>query len=145
MRVVAFFFLVLFVSCTLFKPVSRKKFSFYKDNKYRHIAMQLPKGYKDEKIKLGNYGKEQFYNYPDGALFFIGLNTEWPSANQSRNLVPYVDSIVSMSGIYKGIDRDGLHWKEIFFDYFKVGYSFVMPNRLQEFEDAVNSIRFKNP
>jgi len=135
--------LLMIMSCTLFKPVARKRFSFYKDDKAKHIALQVPKGYKDENVKIGNYGKEQFYDYPDGSLFFIGLNMEWPTANQSRNLVPYVDSIVSLSGIYKGVDKAGLHWKEVYFEYFKVGYSFVSPAKLQDFEDAVNSIRFK--
>ncbi len=145
MRGIVCFLLLLLVSCSLFKPLSSKKFSFYKDNKPRHIAIQVPKGYKEEKVKLGNYGKEQFYNYPDGAVFFIALNTDWPSANQSRKLVPYIDSIVSMSGIYNGVDKDGLYWKEIFFDYFKVGYSYVAEHKLQVFEHAVNSIRFKRP
>ena len=130
-------------ACGVNGPVSPKKFTFYKENKLRHIKLKVPSGFKDELVRIGTYGKEQYYTYPDGSIFFVGLNMDWPSFNQERKLTPYSDSLESRSGSYKGIDTSGLHWKEIHFDYFIVGYSFVSPAKRELFDQAVNTISFK--
>ena len=135
--------LMLIIACRVNGPASTRKFSFFKDNKPKNIVITVPKGYKDEKVRIGTYGKEQYYTYPDGSILFVGLNMDWPSFNQERKLTPYADTLTARSGSYKGIDEAGLYWKEIHFDYFIVGYSFVPAARREHFDRAVNSIRFK--
>lgn len=138
-------FLVLLVisACSIGHPVTPKRFSFYKDNKPSHISLRVPKGFKAEKMKLGNEGKEQFYVYPDGSLLYIGLNMSWPSANQLRKLLPHIDSTTDRVGTFRGIDSSGLHWKEIWLEHFIIGYSFVPATSRERFEQTLNSIRFR--
>lgn len=144
MRLLLFLSTVIFgLSCSINSEFSKKKFSFYRFDKPREIAIKAPKGFLKEQVKVGEFGKEQFYTYKDGSLFYIGLNMTWLSDNQSRSLLPLPDSVRSRSGIYKGVDTKGLHWKEIHFETFILGYSYVPPGRLELFEQAVNSIRFR--
>jgi hypothetical protein len=107
------------------------------------MKLSVPSGFKDEQVRLGSYGKEQYYTYPDGSIFFVGLNMDWPTFNQERKLTPYNDTLTARSGSYRGTDNNGLHWKEIHFDYFIVGYSFVPATKRETFDLAVNNIRFK--
>ena len=144
MRLLLIIATVIFgLSCSISSEFSKKKFSFYRYDKPREIAIKAPKGFLKEQVKVGEFGKEQFYTYKDGSLFYIGLNMTWLSDNQSRSLLPVPDSVRSRSGIYKGVDKKGLHWKEIHFETFILGYSYVPPGRLELFEQAVNSIRFR--
>lgn len=135
--------LIFLVSCSISSGYNKKRFSFYRFDKPRSIAIKAPGGFLKEQVKVGEFGKEQFYTYKDGSLLYIGLNMTWLSDNQSRRNVPIPDSVRSSSGIYKGLDKKGLHWKEIHFETFILGYSYVPPGRLELFEEAVNSIRFR--
>jgi hypothetical protein len=135
--------MIFWISCSISSEFSKKKFSFYRFDKPREIAIKAPKGFLKEEVKVGEFGKEQFYTYKDGSLLYIGLNMTWLSDNQSRRNVAIPDSVRSRSGMYKGMDKKGLHWKEIHFETFILGYSYVPPARLELFEEAVNSIRFR--
>jgi hypothetical protein len=135
--------IIFWISCSINSEFNKKRFSFYRFDKPREIAIKAPKGFLKEQVKVGEFGKEQFYTYKEGSLLYIGLNMTWLSDNQVRRNVPVPDSVRSRSGIYKGVDKKGLHWKEIHFETFILGYSYVPPGRLELFEEAVNSIRFR--
>ena len=143
MKLLLLIFFLVVVSCSLLPPVTHERFTFFKENRQHHISLHVPKGYQEEKIRLGQYGKEQYYTYSDGSRLFVGLNLGWPSINQERGMIPYADSIAIRSGSFKGIDRNKLHWKEIHFDYFMVGYSYVPADKVEIFDRAVHSLRFK--
>lgn len=133
--------IILLASCGLQNVSVTRKFTFYKDNRPSDLKFRVPKGFNDEKVKVGNDAKEQFYVYPDGSILFIGLNVHWPTTNEVRNLLPQRDTLTA--AMYKGIDSSGLHWKEIYIDGFVVGYSFVPSSKRESFEQAVHSIRFR--
>ena len=143
MRYVAVLLLFSLFSCFISKTVIFKRFSFYEGDKPRHISLRVPRGFESEKIKVGNYGKEQFYVYRDSAMFYIGLNVDWATINQERGFVNKPDSLHPRNGIHNGVDAKGRFWKEVHVDYFLIGYSHVPPEKLEEFEKAVQSIRFK--
>jgi hypothetical protein len=105
--------------------------------------LQVPKGFAEEKFVLGNAGgKEQYYYYGNGSLFYIAKNVTWETENQPM-IGKAKELSVNRRFIYKGVDRDGLHWKEVRIDDFRFGYSYVPPDRLEKFEQAINSIQFK--
>jgi hypothetical protein len=143
MPVLILFMILLLSACSIGHPVTPKRFSFYKDNKPSHISLKVPKGFQAEKMKLGNEGKEQFYEYADGSLLFIGMNISWPSPNQLRKLLPIIDSTSDRTGTFRGIDSSGLYWKEIWLEPFIIGYSFVPSTSRERFEQTLNSIRFR--
>jgi hypothetical protein len=133
------------VGCLVNQGSNPRRFSFYKEDRPLDLALQVPKGFSSENIRYDGFGKEQFYRYPDGSVFFVGLNMRWPTKNQERGLVLYADTLLIKSVFFKGIDKNGLHFRETWFDHFVVGYSFVKPSQTEAFERAVHSVRFKRP
>lgn len=146
MRVLVFILAtVMFYGCFVGKQSHSRRFSFYKEDRPHELSLQVPTGFIKESIKIGDIGKEQFYQYSDGAVFFVGLNMTWPTLNQEKKLVPYFTDTIIKSGYFKGIDSSGLHFKEAWFDHFVVGYASVKPSKYEQFERAVHSVRFKRP
>ncbi len=111
----------------------------------RHaLALQIPAKYKDEKIVLDSLGgKEQYYYYQNGALFYVTRKASWATENQAFIEQIQNPSLTDGKFISNGKDKDGLLWKEIQLENFRFGYSCVPVPLEERFEQAINSIRFK--
>jgi len=143
MRAAIFLMAVLFSSCSAIDVYKTREFSFDDNEKRQRVILHIPKGFAEEKFLLGNTGgKEQYYYYLNGALLYFAKNVNWDTENQL-----FIDKAKAISEnsrfVYKGVDKDGLHWKEIRIDDFRFGYSYVPRDHLEKFEQAINSIQFK--
>jgi hypothetical protein len=137
---------ILFSSCSVVDGFKAKEFSYQFQNKKEMLALKVPKGFAEEKMILDTSGgKEQYYYYDNGALLYFSKNVvNWQTENQPM-IESVKDPLVGKNVFtYKGVDKDGLHWKEIRMDGFCFGYSYVPSGYLEKFETAINSIRIRN-
>ena len=115
----------------------------------------------DEKIKCyvevpGNYVDEARSNdvhnnlfvksviYSDSSQFYISNNLSG-SVKNFHNRVDYNMPMVERENILdtlvlKGLDENGLYWKEVFIGEVVVGYLKANENRKGQFEYAINSL-----
>ncbi|MBC7949762.1 MAG: hypothetical protein H7Y42_17890 [Chitinophagaceae bacterium] len=134
---------IVIVSCSVIGGVNKKQFTFYRNEKLVKLVILLPKGRVEERFRVGSDdGKEQFYDFNDGAVFYIARNTTWPTVNQHRMVQPDMKRS-SSSGLTSGTDNNGLYWKEIRLEEFQIGYAYVPATHVNRFDDALNSIRIK--
>jgi hypothetical protein len=140
-----FFIVVLAVSsCSVIKGLSYKHFSYTVNDKQKKLVFQLPKGPVEEKYRIGeNDAKEQFYYFGDGSVFYVARNITWQTINKFR-----IDKLAGLNDpkdarVFNGKDNDGLHWKEIQFEGFSIGYGYVAPDRAGLFNEALNSVKIR--
>ena len=88
-------------------------------------------------------GKELFYYYANGALFYIARSVSWPTENQAFIEYLKASSSEKNSFSFTGKDETGLFWKEIMVEDFRFGYTYVSPAQKARFEQAINSIRIR--
>ena len=138
--------MLLSAGCAIVDGFRGKKFTYEDAGKTQVITFQVPSKYADEKYLADSAnGKEQFFYYDHGALFYIAHNPSWLTENaefiQSRTA-----SRRDSATIYMGVDSNGLHWKERRLDKVKYGYSYVPRELVDKFESAFQSlvIREKN-
>jgi hypothetical protein len=134
--------IAIFTACSGSVPVTTRSFSYYEGHRPRKMKLRVPKGYIDEMQKVSPGSKEQFYTYRSGSRLYIGLNMSWPSPNQERKLIHANEQGV-ISGSFSGSDSNGLYWKEIHFEGFIFGYSYVPAAQKEEFDLALHSLRVK--
>src|SRR5213075_3562545 len=78
MKAIFFCTIILFFSCSVVDSYRAREFSFDDHDKQGRIILQVPKGFAEEKFLLGNTsGKEQYYYYDNGSLFYIAKNVTW--------------------------------------------------------------------
>ena len=142
-RYFLFILLLLVSSCSVISGLSQRQFSFIKDDRHKKLVFRLPKGSVDEKFRVGeNEAKEQFYYFGDGSVFYIARHITWQTINNFR-----IDGlgIKDKRGdrAFSGKDDNGLYWKEIQFEDFRIGYGYVAAARLELFNKALNSIKIR--
>lgn len=137
------FIIILTSSCSVISGLSHKQFTFNKDGKQKKLVYHLPKGPVEEKFRVGeNEAKEQFYYFGDGPVFYVARHITWQTINKFR-----IDGLglkdQQGARTFSGKDDKGLYWKEIQFDDFSIGYGYVIGERLELFNDALNSVKIK--
>lgn len=121
----------------------QRDFNYSDKTAVEKMLLQVPKGFTREKMVLDTVGgKEQFYNYANGAIVYFSKDISWLTENA---LLVRQAKRSSNDGtvVWKGIDKDGLYWKEIKMEGFRFGYSYVPPAALEQFEQAVNFVRVR--
>src|SRR5437868_12341553 len=74
--------LFLLPACMLFRGVRMKEFTCRTEQGYETITLFIPSGYTREKMVLDSIGgKEQFYNYDNGAILYFAKNPGWLTEN----------------------------------------------------------------
>jgi hypothetical protein len=137
------FIIILAASCSVISGLGRKHFSFTKDDKQKKLVYRLPKGPVEEKFRVGeNDAKEQFYYFGDGSVFYVARHITWQTINKFR-----IDGLglkdQQGTRTFSGKDDKGLYWKEIQFDDFSIGYGYVTGERLELFNEALNSVKIR--
>ncbi len=137
------YILILASSCSVISGLSHKHFSFTKNDKRKKLVYSLPKGKAEEKFRVGeNEAKEQFYYFGDGSVFYVARHITWQTINKFR-----IDGLglkdQQGARTFSGKDDKGLYWKEIQFDDFSIGYGYVIGDRLELFNDALNSVKIR--
>jgi hypothetical protein len=132
---------ILISSCSVLNGVNRKEFIYYRDNRPEKLLFRLPKGKAEESFRIGeNNAKEQFYYLSDGTVFYVSRLASWQTVNTHRIAdLKQGDRISAFSGR----DNNQLYWKEVHLEDFRIGYAYVNSSRLEEFNDALNSVRLK--
>lgn len=134
--------ITIFSACSALNNGKSKQFTFFKDDRQRKLVFQLPTGRSEEKFRIGeNHAKEQFYYFGDGSVFYIARNTTWQTVNTHR--INALHNNTRQTSAFTGKDGDGLYWKEIALEDFKIGYAYVVPDRLERFNQALNSVKIK--
>lgn len=131
------------ISCSVLGNIGQKHFDFYKDGKERKLVFRLPKGRVQENYRVGENGaKEQFYYLGDGSVFYVARQITWQTVNKHR-IDAYGTETRQQVSSFSGIDGDGLYWKEIQLEDFKIGYAYVAPDLVERFNDVLNSIKIR--
>jgi hypothetical protein len=129
-------------SCSMIDSLSRRQFVFTKDGKERKLFFRLPKGNEQENFRVGeNEAKEQFYYLEDGSVFYVARHITWQTVNKHR--IDGLGMKDSRQAAYSGKDAEGLYWKEIQFDEFKIGYAYVPADRLDRFNEVLNVVKIR--
>lgn len=133
----------LFFSCAFNDRLHHRQFVFYKNEKKHKLVFGLPKGKSEETFRIGNdEARELFYYFGNGAVFYIARHATWQTVNKHR--IDALDSnTVSTRSTFSGKDKEGLHWKEITFEEFKIGYAYVSALQLEKFNQALNSVKIR--
>lgn len=148
MRTILFFLLplMLALACSGPRNLQRAQFVYREGEKLQTLSLPVPQGFNEDKMLLDtNGGKEQYYYYPSGALFYFTNKVTWNTENDSLIRVQQGSrfSPKRASYTYKGVDRNGLYWKEVRINDFRYGYSYVPKSLVGPFDDALNAIRFR--
>lgn len=129
-------------SCSMINTIGQRQFDFNKDGKERKLLFRLPKGDDQENFRVGeNDAKEQFYYLGDGSVFYVARHITWQTVNKHR-----IDGMASKNtrqSAFSGKDADGLYWKEIQFEDFRIGYAYVSAARLERFNEVLNVVKIK--
>jgi len=135
-------FITLITSCSVLGGLSNKQFAFSKNNKQKKLVFSLPKGKSEEHFRIGEQdAKEQFYYFGDGSVFYVARHTTWQTVNKHR-----IDGIGikdQHATSFSGKDANGLYWKEVHFEDFRIGYSYVPPGRTEIFNESLSSMKIK--
>jgi hypothetical protein len=132
---------IFLTSCSVLSGVNKKEFIYYRDNKSGKLLFRLPKGKSDESFRIGeNNAKEQFYNLSDGAVFYVSRLTSWQTVNTHR--IAALKPVNKISA-FSGKDDNQLYWKEVHLEDFRIGYAYVTADRLEQFNDALNSVKIR--
>jgi hypothetical protein len=140
------FFLLLACACTGPNDLQRTDFVYREEGRLQTILLPVPQGYNDHRMLLDtNGGKEQYYYYANGALFYFTNKVTWNTENDSvmRAQVGSRYHPERVSYTHKGVDGKGLHWKEVRINDFRYGYSYVPKALVGQFDDALNTIRIR--
>ena len=141
-RLTALILTLLFISCGTTKTVSFKTHN-YKGEPFIY-SLELPKGYRLKKLSFENENV-QTYTYADSSRIFFSDNLA-PSAfykdaykkyGKDINLTFLSSETITISGQ----DEEGSYWKTSK-DYNVVyGYAQVPVDKLNQFENIVNSFK----
>jgi hypothetical protein len=124
--------------------MKRHQFEYWNEGDKKIVLLHVPSPFAEKKMILDTTGgKELFYYYANGALFYVARSVSWPTENQS-----FIDDLrPSSSGqdqfSFTGKDKTGLFWKEIRVEGFRFGYTYVTAAQKARFEQAINSIRIR--
>lgn len=134
--------LLLSAACSPVNDIGKKRFIYNLGDKEHKLVFALPKGRSEEKYRVGaGEAKEQFYYFGDGSVFYVARHITWPTVNKFRiEALPPKEQNASS---FTGKDSDGLYWKEIQFEEFKVGYAYVNAERVGRFNDALSSVKIR--
>lgn len=110
--------------------------------------MDVPKeGYKDEFIVSGSHETEHRVVYQDSSIIYL-TNDEAGSALNYDNIQKISDKqqtgklfVDTLS--LEGQTEEGLYWKEVKLDEISVGYINVPPDKKEQYEQALSTIRRK--
>jgi hypothetical protein len=133
----------MIVSCSMISGLSHQQFDFKKDGREKKLVFHLPRGRQQENFRVGeNDAKEQFYYLGDGSVFYVARHITWQTVNKHR-----IDGLGSkdkrQANSFSGKDNDGLYWKEIQFEDFRIGYAYVPASRLDRFNEVLNLVKIK--
>jgi hypothetical protein len=132
---------MMITSCSMIGTFKQRQFDFNKDGRERKLLFRLPRGNEQENFRVGEGGaKEQFYYLGDGSVFYVARNITWQTVNKHR-----IDGLGSKgrASSFSGKDTDGLYWKEIQFEEFRIGYAYVSADRLDRFNEVLNVVKIK--
>lgn len=135
---------IFITACFPLHGLKQKEFVYFENEQRKVIKLEIPAGYKDEKIYLmAAGGKEIRYNYPGGAVLYFSYGVTWPSVNQesinkeiSNNRFRHEDDRI----VFRGQEQKSKYWKEIQLEDFRFGYWNVTKSKITEFEHAVNAL-----
>ena len=141
MKLLLLIFFLVVVSCSLLPPVTHERFTFFKENRQHHISLHVPKGYQEEKIRLGQYGKEQYYTYSDGSRF---VEKAEEAAGFYRSIGQKSARIISKEVIHISNEYClvTVHWSVIFEKTGEQPVEFDVSYLVQEIQDEMKIILF---
>ena len=135
---------ILLTACSTFSGMKKHHFEYWAEGDKKTVLLHVPSPFAEKKMILDTTGgKELFYYYANGALFYVARSVTWPTENQA-----FIDDLrPSSSGqdqfSFTGKDKTGLFWKEIRVEGFRFGYTYVSAAQKARFEQAINSIRIR--
>jgi len=134
--------MAMITSCSMIDSLGRRQFDFNKDGRERKLLFRLPGGNEQENFRVGeNDAKEQFYYLGDGSVFYVARHITWQTVNKHR--IDGLGSKDARQAAFSGKDADGLYWKEIQFDEFKIGYAYVPASRVERFNEVLNVVKIR--
>jgi hypothetical protein len=126
-------------SCFLFNPLKQTSFTYTTGSETVTVPLWVPKGYRAKLVNTDSFGNtSDLYQYGK-AFFYItyvadtALETQIISYNEN---IPRQDSAGTL--IYKGMNEDGLFWREAYRPHLRVGYRYVPRSMEGKFDDATN-------
>lgn len=134
--------LLLFgTSCTLLRGYKKREFIYTVNNQPQRAVLLVPKGYGKETIitdsATGN--KEQVYTYGGGMLLYFVQAVDTTKLYQFIDTTNHIPKLFPTGGlVYKGMDENGLYWREIRKDNFRAGYRGVSVALETKFDSALN-------
>ncbi len=138
-RVIFFFLMLFFSSCSLFNDFKKREFE-YGDEGQNSFRLLVPKGWSNEKISLDNAGyKEQFYYYKNGSSIYFVRAGDTTKSYQFFDTALHIPLVHPLGGlIYKKVDGNGLYGREIRINEFRFGYKGVPTETEVRFDSALN-------
>ena len=135
---------ILLTACSTFSGMKKHHFEYWNEGDRKTVLIHVPSPYAEKKMILDTTGgKELFYYYANGALFYIARSVSWPTENQAFIEYLRASSSEKNSFSFTGKDETGLFWKEIRVEDFRFGYTYVSSAQKARFEQAINSIRIR--
>jgi hypothetical protein len=131
-------------ACSTYSGMKKHHFEYWNEGEKKTVLIQVPSPFADKKMILDTTGgKELYYYYANGALFYVARSVSWPTENQAfiDKLRPSLREQNQFS--FTGKDETGLFWKEIRVEGFRFGYTYVSTAQKARFEQAINSIRIR--
>lgn len=140
---IIYFLVGCILGCTAQK-VGFLKFEPFKDGGPKYI-FQTPLGYQEKRYS-GDHEYQQEYWYPDSIVFYVTTFRNTYNYEQIRQQGTYYDRFEALNSndtiTLKGQDEKGFSWKDkLDGNGVTIGYSNVPPDRLDEFNKAVASLK----
>lgn len=126
-------------SCALFNDFKKREFEYGPEARSK-FEIIIPKGWSKKDIGLDSAGyKEQFYTYTNGSMLYFVRAADTTKIYQQFDTSRHIPLIHPKGGlIYKGIDPNGLYWREIKINEFRFGYKGVPTETEVRFDSALN-------
>jgi hypothetical protein len=143
-----FLLLLLFIcfsSCSLFNGFKKRTFDYGANDE--SFDVMIPKGWKKSELKSDSAdNKVQYYHYKNGSALYLVRIADSLTSFQPINFSNHIPLIHPKGGlIYKGIDSNGLYWREIRLHDFRFGYKNVPTETEARFDSALNFAAQKVP
>ncbi len=138
MKYLLFLFFIVFSSCGLFKEFKKREFKY--GLAAENFKLIVPKGWRGEEVQLDSAGyKEQYFYYRGNTtLYFVRAadTAKYYQVFDTSTNIPLVHPSGGL--IYKGVDANGLYWREIRILDFRFGYRNVPTQTETRFDSALN-------
>ena len=145
MKLLLLLLIIGFSSCSLFNGFKKRNFNY--GEKGESFGVIIPKGWKKTEFKSDSAdNKVQYYYYKNGSSLYLVRNADSLISFQPIIFSNHIPLIHPQDGlIYKGIDSNGLYWREIRLKDFRFGYKNVPTETEARFDSALNYAAQKVP